>query len=1018
MEKQLSALDKEMSTLDKIGKVLGDVRPGDVIATATLSPEARQVYSYLLSGLEQGNKEVQKSARAAALVAARMTDRLVSFHREAGEAGYTAMDALPELLTNAGQETQEKEAAQRFAQAVESQKEAVRRQYEGTEMWMKAPNGQPTNLTEDQWLAVRTPAFKAWFGDWEAEAEKQKYLNSAPIEVAEKQIVKSDGITARDAAMAWADVHLPVQVSTRFGIVEINRASVKDSLGHGFSQKKLDAITSLPEGMKSAAFIKAEKDFDGSDIDNGYFCYPIMYQGERQVVFCRARRDVNSNKLYVHEVWMEDEIKGIPLQTAAKFLNSKPHGGNALYKSILADFLNNSNTASKVVDENGEPLVVYHGTTGGDFAVFDRSYGSAEGDMGNGFYFTDQFDDVTENYEGGGPDFENKIARLAEKIEAEEEIDYEEAKERARKDLDKGAALYETFLKIAYPAYVDHTILFSDEAELDEDINADDYENEDEYEEAMNQAREDAWSDIVDDIVDKVNYEGYSVNEADLRGIYWDAIINGGISIAELKKQLADLYITDDSSGDIANNEVLRITIDKLGYDGIVDSTVSDKFSNMNLDPETTHYIAFEPTQIKSVDNNGNFSADDPNIYHQANGGSKNNLVARQEKEGEKENRDNEISQEVFRTYLNDGIMRSVEKTVADEIGQYTNLDAMADPLAKDKARDELPYIRKMLTWFNQQQIQDEPAYKDRLAVKIEYARRCFDNDERIQSRIIGSFDGNEGQGRVNSSRDEAVSRDDKGAGGENNRRSARRVSNQVSGEKRGAREHFEKLYNEIAPKHSENQGAFSHGLRLEQSAWHGSPHIFDRFDLGAIGTGEGAQAHGWGLYFTKNKKTAEGYRWRLTDATVAVSYDGKRYEWSPTNEAGEITCIDGEYEYVMSQDKALTDAIGAFIGADGDKYEALDILDTMIRQEIGDEWSEEDLEDNPKAAMLQEAYELLENEWERFNFESVGSLFEVDIPDEDVLLDEQKPFKEQSPKVQKGLWKLIDHLTTEQLEN
>ena len=803
-----------MSTLDKIGKVLGDVRPGDVIATATLSPEARQVYSYLLSGLEQGNKEVQKSARAAALVAARMTDRLVSFHREAGEAGYTAMDALPELLTNAGQETQEKEAAQRFAQAVESQKEAVRRQYEGTEMWMKAPNGQPTNLTEDQWLAVRTPAFKAWFGDWEAEAEKQKYFNSAPIEVAEKQIVKSDGITARDAAMAWADVHLPVQVSTRFGIVEINRASVKDSLGHGFSQKKLDAITSLPEGMKSAAFIKAEKDFDGSDIDNGYFCYPIMYQGERQVVFCRARRDVNSNKLYVHEVWMEDEIKGIPLQTAAKFLNSKPHGGNALYKSILADFLNNSNTASKVVDENGEPLVVYHGTTGGDFAVFDRSYGSAEGDMGNGFYFTDQFDDVTENYEGGGPDFENKIARLAEKIEAEEEIDYEEAKERARKELDKGAALYETFLKIAYPAYVDHTILFSDEAEFDEDINADDYENEDEYEEAMNQAREDAWSDIVDDIVDKVNYEGYSVNEADLRGIYWDAIMSGGISIAELKKQLADLYITDDSSGDIANNEVLRITIDKLGYDGIIDSTVSDKFSNMNLDPETTHYIAFEPTQIKSVDNNGNFSADDPNIYHQANGGSKNNFAARQEKGGDRENRNNEISQEVFRTYLNDGIMRSVEKTVADEIGQYTNLDAMADPVAKDKARDELPYIHKMLADFNLTVVQKNKKYKDRLAAKIEYARRCFDNDERIQSRIVRQMDGNEGQGDVYSTGREVVpGRDDTSGVGEASRRSARRVSNQVSGEKRGAREHFEKLYNEIAQKHSENQGAFSHGL-------------------------------------------------------------------------------------------------------------------------------------------------------------------------------------------------------------
>lgn len=47
------------------------------------------------------------------------------------------------------------------------QKKSVRKQYEGTAQWMKAPNGEETNLTEDQWLTVRTPAFKAWFGDWE-----------------------------------------------------------------------------------------------------------------------------------------------------------------------------------------------------------------------------------------------------------------------------------------------------------------------------------------------------------------------------------------------------------------------------------------------------------------------------------------------------------------------------------------------------------------------------------------------------------------------------------------------------------------------------------------------------------------------------------------------------------------------------------------------------------------------------------------------------------------------------------
>jgi len=31
---------------------------------------------------------------------------------------------------------------------------------------MKAPNGKDTNLTERQWLQVRTKAFKDWFGDW------------------------------------------------------------------------------------------------------------------------------------------------------------------------------------------------------------------------------------------------------------------------------------------------------------------------------------------------------------------------------------------------------------------------------------------------------------------------------------------------------------------------------------------------------------------------------------------------------------------------------------------------------------------------------------------------------------------------------------------------------------------------------------------------------------------------------------------------------------------------------------
>ena len=57
------------------------------------------------------------------------------------------------------------------------------------------------------------------------------------------------------------------------------------------------------------------------------------------------------------------------------------------------------------------------------------------------------------------------------------------------------------------------------------------------------------------------------------------------------------------------------------------------------------------------------------------------------------------------------------------------------------------------------------------------------------------------------------------------------------------------------------------HNYQYYQSAWHGSPHDFDTFDLGAIGTGEGNQAHGWGLYFAKDKKVSKLYKEVLSKA-------------------------------------------------------------------------------------------------------------------------------------------------------
>lgn len=60
--------------------------------------------------------------------------------------------------------------------------------------------------------------------------------------------------------------------------------------------------------------------------------------------------------------------------------------------------------------------------------------------------------------------------------------------------------------------------------------------------------------------------------------------------------------------------------------------------------------------------------------------------------------------------------------------------------------------------------------------------------------------------------------------------------------------------------------------------AYHGSPHDFDRFDLSKIGTGEGAQAYGRGLYFAESPKTGQAYRdAMLFDAIQGVKDPARR---------------------------------------------------------------------------------------------------------------------------------------------
>ena len=191
----------------------------------------------------------------------------------------------------------------------------------------------------------------------DVEKKRAALQDTEPVSVAENTILASDGESGRKAAMKWYDENIGKELSynTEIGNVTINRRSIKNSLAHGYSQTKLDAIASLPDGFERAVYITSEPDYDGKPEDNHYFVYPITYKGGIQYVFCRAKSDVNKTSLYIHEVFPIDAIKGHTLQTAAG--QSQPHRGMSLYLDLLKEVLygkgtNNFDTAS----ESGEKV--------------------------------------------------------------------------------------------------------------------------------------------------------------------------------------------------------------------------------------------------------------------------------------------------------------------------------------------------------------------------------------------------------------------------------------------------------------------------------------------------------------------------------------------------------------------------------------------------------------------------------------------------------------------------------------
>lgn len=165
---------------------------------------------------------------------------------------------------------------------------------------------------------------------------------------------------------------------------------------------------------------------------------------------------------------------------------------------------------------------------------------------------------------------------------------------------------------------------------------------------------------------------------------------------------------------------------------------------------------------------------------------------------------------------------------------------------------------------------------------------------------------------------------------------------------------------------------------------YHGSPHKFDKFDMSKIGTGEGVQAYGHGLYLAESPDVAKSYQSALS-ADRGFSYGGKtgltRAEVQDmVNAKYGGGYLDGVIRPSGVADSFIDDMVtgtGRAEGAYPRQYKP-----GSQRAKIYDELR----------GQIQHA--------------DPGSLYKVDLPDEAIakMLDWDKPLSEQAPEVQAAL--------------
>lgn len=174
--------------------------------------------------------------------------------------------------------------------------------------------------------------------------------------------------------------------------------------------------------------------------------------------------------------------------------------------------------------------------------------------------------------------------------------------------------------------------------------------------------------------------------------------------------------------------------------------------------------------------------------------------------------------------------------------------------------------------------------------------------------------------------------------------------------------------------------------------AYHGSPHDFDRFDMSKIGTGEGHQSFGHGLYFAGNEDVAKQYRAKLADRPD-VLVDGKKVDIYKNNQdalvAAKISSRAHEMSTLGNANVNMPDVI-ASVSSDIDSA-------MMLAQKSDDFDLWRSLHDQKTAIQRMSEADI--------SFDHNGRMYEVNIAaDPEHFLDWDKPLSAQNEFVSTNL--------------